>query len=68
MVKDYDWTVSEMCKSKDQSVESNVNDPFVHNLPKGSQLNAKCLRSVVFKALMEFKERKCTTAYIKLTD
>ena len=34
VVKDYDKLAAEMRKSKDPSVESKINGPFVHNLPK----------------------------------
>ena len=40
VVKDYDKLAAEMRKSKDPSVESKTNGPFVHNLPKRKP--AKC--------------------------
>ena len=33
-MKDYDRLAAEMRKSKDPSVESKINGPFVHNVPK----------------------------------
>ena len=35
--KDYDSQAAEMRKTRDSSVESKVNGPFGHNLPKGNQ-------------------------------
>ena len=41
MVKDYDKLATEMRKSKDPSVESKIDGPFVHNLPKWKPVTGK---------------------------
>ena len=41
VVKDYDKLAAEMRKSKDPSVESKINGPFVHNLPKRKPVKRK---------------------------
>ena len=39
--KDYDSQAAEMRKTRDSSVESKVNGPFVHNLPKRKTVTRK---------------------------
>ena len=41
VVKDYDSQAAEMRKTRDPSVESKINGPFVHNLPKRKPVKRK---------------------------
>ena len=52
VVKDYDRQAAEMRKTRDPSVESKINGPFVHNLPKRKPATRNVFTFRVFRALM----------------
>ena len=55
--KDYDSQAAEMRKTRDSSVESKANGPFVHNLPK---------RKPVMVLPITLKNRKCIIICIQM--
>ena len=62
-LKDYDREAAEMRKPRNPSVESKINGPFVHNLPKKKPVKRKVFTSKVCRARMVshivFRRAKC---------